>query len=135
MKGIDRPNFPTKADTPDAQRLLSAINEVVTALLNSGVLLSRATVGDQLRLKNGAVTLAWGSLNRVDVGTATGVAFLPALRPELIGVPLYMTKASPSGTVQVRPSGVGLVNGFSGITKQAAGLSVLVNDGANWWAT
>jgi len=141
MKGINRPNFPTSSDTPDGQRLLAAVNELTTALLSSGVLLSRATPGDVLRSRVSTgivapVNLAWGSENRVDVGMGTGVAFLPSIRPEFIGTPLYMTKASPSGTVQIRPSGAGsLVNCFSGITKQAAGLSTFLTDGTNWWGT
>lgn len=139
MKGINRPSFPTSSDTPDGQRLLASVNELTTALLNSGAVLSRATPGAVLRSKvsTGLVTpvnLAWGSENRVDVGISTGVAFLPTIRPEFIGTPLYMVKASPSGTVQVRPSGAGsLVNSFSGITKQAAGLSMFLTDGTNWW--
>lgn len=142
MKGINRPNFPTRSDDPDTQRLLAAVNEVVTAMLNSGVLLSRVAPGSVIRPGSSptgtpkSATLAWDTQNRVDVGVGTGIVFLPAIRPELIGRPLYMTKVSPSGTVQVKPSGAGVsLNGFSGVSKQAAGLTVFMVDGQNWAGT
>lgn len=141
MKGINRPSFPTVGSDPQSQRTLTAVNELTTALLSSGVVLSRVDPGGIARPSVatgsvGVLGLEWDSQNRVDVGTVTGIALLPSIKPAFVGRPLYMTKASPSGTVQVRPSGAGvLINSFSGITKQTAGLSVFLTDGTGWWAT
>lgn len=134
--GISRPIFPTRSSDPESQRLLASVNEFATALLNSGVVLSRLPAGDIARASSGPVNIQWNSQNRVDVGIATGIALLPGIRPEFIGRPLYLTKSSPSGTLIVRPTGNGVrLNSFSGITRQAAGLSVFLTDGEDWWST
>ncbi len=137
MTGIQRPVFPTLGSDPESQRLLAAVNELATQMLNSGALLSRVPPGPMLRPANGVLSLTWDTQNRVDVGVATGVAILPAIRAEFVGRPLYLTKASPSGTLVVKPAGGSghRINSFSGITKQAAGLSTLMNDGADWWCS
>lgn len=141
--GINRPIFPTLSGDAENQRLLASVNEVVTAMLSSGALLSRVPPGEILRPQNGTMSLAWGSQNRVDVGASTGVAQLPAIRPELIGQPLYMSKVSPSGVVTVKASGKAadgrstpLVDGSpTGIQRRAVGLSALQTDGQNWYST
>jgi hypothetical protein len=140
---INRPIFPSVGGSPDAQRLVTAVNEVMTALLTSGALLGRVPPGEILRPKNGQVSLAWGQQNRVDVGASTGLAKLPAIRPELIGQPLYLSKLSPSGVVSVKASGKAadgvstpLVDGSpTGIQRRAAGLSAFMTDGQNWYST
>lgn len=142
QSGVKRPIFPTLGGDPNSQRMLASLNEVVSALLNSGAVLGRIPPGEVLRPKSGKLSLAWGIQNRVDVGVSTGVAQLPAIRPELIGIPLYLNKVTPTGTVTIKPSGkatdrIGdpLIDGAASITRTTPGLTTFMTDGQNWYSS
>lgn len=98
-------------------------------MLGAGFLM-RAQPGDILR--GSVVQLAFGSMNRMLV--PTGVAVLPAIRPQNIGVPLYATKLVASGTTQFLGAGGAAVNSVStGVTRAAVGVQMFWNDGVGWW--
>lgn len=127
------PLFPSVGKTPDAQRLLSAVREFA-ARVASGEFPRRLVSSQPIGLPTGvAYSPKWGALNRVSPPYA-GVVVLPAMRPETVNVPLYVAKTSPTGTMRVVTMGP-LVNGYSGLTRVAAGTMTFIADGQNWWAS
>ena len=126
------PLFPSVGATPDGQRLLSAVRELAQRLF-SGEFMRRLDTAQPFGLPTGlAFVPSWGKLNRVRE-PYNGVVLLPVMRPETIGVPLFVTKTSATGVMKVATTGP-LVNGYSGLTRSAAGLMTFVPDGQNWWA-
>jgi len=125
-----RPFFPTSADDPEAQRLLNAARELVSLALAREV-----DSVPPVSLPSGSITaLSFGVLNRVRP-PYDGVAVLPAMRPENVNVPLYVSKTAGTGTMRLRSIESNLNASATGISQTAAGLRVLINDGSAWWST
>jgi hypothetical protein len=134
---VKRPLFPSRSDSPEAQRLLNAVSELM------GLTLTPASVPlKPISVPTGtAAQLQFGGINRV-VPPYGGKLVLPGIRPQTVNIPLYVAKVVGSGLVDTIAIGAGLtgvaplVNGSSsGISRSAAGLQILLQDGVNWWAT
>lgn len=127
------PLFPAVGATPEAQRLLSAVREFV-ARVAGGEYPRRLVTSQPVGIPTGlAYSPKWGTLNRLR-SPYDGLVILPAMRPEIINVPLYVAKTEATGVMRVTTLGP-LVNGYSGITRTAVGIQTFVADGQNWWAT
>jgi hypothetical protein len=141
MAGNDR-NGPNPVSlSGDAS--LRRLGEQVRALFAADGFLSRLLPGaiSQATVGTGAVTqLAWGSMNRTPPASVV-VARLPQVERGQIGVPLVISKTSPSGIVLVQPGGISAdsrtpptVNGLAtGFQISAAGQTQLMTDGSNWF--
>lgn len=112
------------------------LGEQVRAFLRSSEFLRRLLPGDVKRATTGvAVQLAWEEINRVEL-TGNSPVKLPAVRPEMIGRPLYMAKRTGTGIASVMGSAdAPLVDGSaSGVARQAVGMSAFVTDGEQWFS-
>ncbi len=134
---VKRPLFPSLADSPDGQRLLTAVRELMSIALNTD-----SPNAPLISCPTGTVAqLHFGVLNRV-YPPYGGYLSLPKIDARTVNTPLYVAKGVPSGVVKTIPIGKGLtgvtafLNGSpSGITRVAAGLQIFLQDGVNWWAT
>ena len=141
--GINRPVLPTTGANPDEQRLRTGLSAIVRSILDSGAFLGRLFPGDQLRTVSSGVTvaLAWGSMNRIPTSDPIMLR-LPNILPQMVGVPLQVTKGSATGIAYVSPAGKALdgvtspaVDGSStGIQLTGAGLHEFKTDGTNWYS-
>lgn len=137
-----RPLLPSTGQAPDEQRLRSGLSELVRRFLDSGLFLQRFLPGTVLRTQTSAtgqvLPAQWGSLNPVGPAVAVTVA-LPIPQAKNIGVPLPITKTSPTGVLYIKPT-VGtdgrtaaLLDGSAtGLTVTRAGRIDLISDGSNW---
>lgn len=138
----DRPVLPTTGQNPDEQRLRAGLSELVRRFLDSGLFLQRFLPGSVLRTQTSAtgqvLPAQWGTLNSVGPSVAVTVA-LPIPQPKNIGVPLPVTKTSPTGVLYIKPT-VGtdgrtqaLLDGSpTGISVTQAGRIDFISDGMNW---
>lgn len=138
----DRPVLPTTGQNPDEQRLRAGLGELVRRFLDSGLFLQRFVPGSVLRLQTSAtgqvLPAQWGTLNSVGPSPAVTVV-LPIPQPKNIGIPLPITKTSPTGVLYIKPTlgtdgrTQALLDGSpSGIAVTAAGRIDFISDGVNW---
>lgn len=146
MTQLREPNLPAVGKTPDEQRMLGGLRDIIRGLLREGIFLTRSGVERSSIIRpttNGvgkSYSLAWGKLNRVELA-ANATVLLPPIESAWIGVPLYVAKLSVTGTLSLVPSGFALgshvrpkVNNTTSIAVNSAGLNVLITDGLNWYA-
>lgn len=134
---MKRPLFPAQSESPEAQRLLNAVRELMALTVTPD---SRPL--PPISIPTGTVAqLHFGGINRI-VPPYGGKLALPGIRPQSVNIPLYVAKVTPSGVMSTIAIGAGLtgvaplVNGStSGISREAAGLQILLQDGVNWWGT
>ena len=141
--GINRPLLPSTGATPDERRLRTGLGAIVRQFLDSGAFLARLLPGVQLRtVASGVpVALAWGSMNRVPTSDAIMLR-LPSILPNMVGVPLEVTKTSATGIAFVSPAGKALdgvtsptVDGSAtGVHLTGAGVTAFRTDGTNWFS-
>ncbi len=139
-----RPAFPRVASSPEGQRTLAGVGDIVRQMFAPGSFLQRLIPGRLLRpvVTGTPLALAWGEMNRLPPGNI--VARLPQIRPEWVGVPLTILKGATGGFAEIQPAGVRLdgsgrqptVDGKPyGFWLREPGMRQLITDGANWFTS
>lgn len=137
------PQLPTLSDTPDGSRLTTELRRFVDMVLREGLFLTRQKPGRAIiPLATGDTqALSWESLNRVQL-SANATVQLPRISPRYVGIPLYLSKLTGTGTLTLIPVGLGtdrkttsLVNNAASVAVASAKLYVLIHDGLHWSMT
>jgi hypothetical protein len=142
MSQAQEPSLPATSDTPDGQRLLAGLRELIRTLIRKRIFLQRNEAAKVIRIATGQPTpsLNFGAQNRVELQAGTFAVNLPFIDAQWIGVPLVFFKLSGTGTIKLTPTGFApstrtrpLINGAATLNIAAVGRYTLETDGANWF--
>jgi hypothetical protein len=140
MNHATPPSLPTLSDTPEGSRLTYELRRFIDVVLRAGLFLTRNNPATIIVPATGTVeALSWDVVNRVALAASAAVQ-LPRIAPRYVGVPLYLMKLNATGTLDLRPTGLGLdkrtaslINGAAVASVGNAALYMLMHDGTHWY--
>lgn len=142
MSQAQEPSLPATSDTPEGQRLLTGLRDLIRTLIRQRIFLQRNEVTRIIRPLTGqpAPSLKYGEQNRIELQAGTFDLNLPLIDPSWIGTPLVVIKTTGTGTIKVNPVGFApstkvrpLVNNAATVNIAAVGRYTFETDGANWY--